>query len=53
LNIRPVHRLPLLLTALAAALALLAGGSVALVAATLEPSATRCRRCSLRARCWS
>ncbi|MEQ1683401.1 MAG: exonuclease domain-containing protein [Burkholderiaceae bacterium] len=38
MKIRPAHRLPLLLAALAMALVLLAAGSVALVAATLEPA---------------
>ena len=38
MNIKPAHRLPLLLAALALALALLAGASVVLVAATLEPA---------------
>jgi DNA polymerase III subunit epsilon len=38
LNIKPAQRLPLLLGGMALALALLAGGSVALVAATLEPA---------------
>ena len=38
MKIRPAHRLPLLLAALALALALLALGSVLLVGATLEPA---------------
>ena len=38
MKLKPAQRLPLLLAALALALALLAGGSVALVWATLEPA---------------